>query len=158
MNLQLFRCHQKAPRVISYLWLSLWALVSFYFEQTSKLTTRSGTMALICIQTKFSFRSCLRTLHSQQNTGQWVHSRTEEAVLSIRKHFFSSVGDGALTQAAQGNAISSVEISKSCWDVVQSTVLWAALLGQGLDRTDPDVPANQSLILGANDLHLCMTE
>ena len=32
-----------------------------------------------------------------------------------------------------------------------------ALLRHGLDQTDPDVPSNQSLILGVSDLHLPMT-
>ena len=44
----------------------------------------------------------------------------------------------------------SLEISESLLDAVLVTLLWASLLEQGLEQTDPEIPSNLShaVILG----------
>lgn len=55
------------------------------------------------------------------------------------------VGDRAEAQAAQrGCEVCSLEISKSCVDVVLGTLLCMALIEQGLGQMDSGVPANLS--------------
>lgn len=44
----------------------------------------------------------------------------------------------------RGCGISSLQIIKSYQDLVLVSLLWVALLEQGLDQVDPEVPANPS--------------
>lgn len=49
--------------------------------------------------------------------------------LSIKKHFCTCVGDGALAHVAQkGYGVSSLEIFRSCLDLILGYLLWMSLL------------------------------
>ena len=44
----------------------------------------------------------------------------------------------------RGCGVSSLGISSSCLDVALGTLLWVALLEQGLEQAGPEVPVNLS--------------
>ena len=44
----------------------------------------------------------------------------------------------------RGSGVSSLRISSSCLDVALGTLLWVALLEQGLEQAGPEVPVNLS--------------
>ena len=52
--------------------------------------------------------------------------------------------DRALAQVAQRGSGISLEISKSHLDMAPGTLLCVSLLEQGVEHTDPEVPANLS--------------
>lgn len=66
---------------------------------------------------------------------QDVPSKSQEALLYC-------VSDGVLAQAAQRSGVSSLEMFRSCLDVVPVTLIYVSLFEQELDQVDPDVPSN----------------
>lgn len=67
--------------------------------------------------------------------------------LNIRKHFcavhVTEHWHRFLTEAGES---SSLEMSKSHLDVVLGTMLWVALLEQGLDQMDPEVSPTSAIL------------
>lgn len=56
------------------------------------------------------------------------------------KQFFAAQMSEYWHKLPTGYGDSSLEISKSCLDVGLGALLWASLLGQGLEQVDPEVP------------------
>lgn len=79
---------------------------------------------------------------------QWVAVTAQETMKQVvppghQEVILYSMSDGALAQVAQRCCeVSSLEIFKRCLAVVLGTLLRVALLEQGLDQRDPEVPAN----------------
>lgn len=82
------------------------------------------------IQALFSAVCC-------QGKRQCAQTRTQEVPTEHQTAFLCCAVEGALEQFAQrGCGISSLEIFRSCVDVVLGTLRCAALLGQGLGKMD----------------------
>ena len=81
-----------------------------------------------------------------QKQKQWAQTGTEEVLCEHREAILCYAGDGGLAQVTQsGYRVSSLEISKSCLDVMLSTLLWVPLLEQRWDELEPAVTSSATL-------------
>lgn len=72
------------------------------------------------------------------------HRRSHQ---NSRKHFSTVFGDGQLVYDAQRVCtVSSMEIFRTCVDMTLSSLLWAAVLMQGLDQMDPEIHSNSAIL------------
>ena len=77
---------------------------------------------------------------------QWTEAGTQEVPPEHQEACLYCGGDRALAQAAQaGCGVSSLEIFKSHLDMDLGTLLWVALLGQGLDQVGSRGPCQPQL-------------
>ena len=76
-----------------------------------------------------------------------VQTGTQEVPSEHQETLQYCIGDGQLVYDAQRVCtVSSMEIFRTCVDMTLSSLLWAAVLMQGLDQMDPEIHSNSAIL------------